>query len=192
MRNHVGALVGTDDVGDLVLDLLIVSLAPTTYNNYGTGMRRFAVFSNEEGITPLEATAIDMLRFTTWLARAGTVAANILQPYLSTTNKFFRDHLKEPVALGPLLTDARRGLAMEQQLITDPDIRVPFSAPIVQIEIEIEIVYNKCRQTGPTVVSRATLLRHTRLISKLGPGLFDEVHLSTHLASMCVDVPREL
>jgi hypothetical protein len=27
-------LVGTDDVGDLVLDLLTGSLAPTTYNNY--------------------------------------------------------------------------------------------------------------------------------------------------------------
>jgi hypothetical protein len=28
-------------------------------------------------------------------------------------------------------------------------------------EIEIEIVYNMSRQTGPVVVSRATLLRHT-------------------------------
>jgi hypothetical protein len=35
MRNHVGALVGTNDLGDLVLDLLTGSLAPTTYNNYG-------------------------------------------------------------------------------------------------------------------------------------------------------------
>jgi hypothetical protein len=38
MCNHVGALVGTDDVGNLVLDLLTGSLALTTYNNYGTGM----------------------------------------------------------------------------------------------------------------------------------------------------------
>jgi hypothetical protein len=61
MRNHVGTLVGTDDLGDLVLDQLTGSLAPTTYNNYGTGMRRFTIFCNEEGITPLEATAADML-----------------------------------------------------------------------------------------------------------------------------------
>jgi hypothetical protein len=66
MRNHVGTLVGIDDLGDLVLDLLTGSLALTTYNNYGTGMRRFTVFCNEEGITPLEATAADMLRFTSW------------------------------------------------------------------------------------------------------------------------------
>jgi hypothetical protein len=40
---------------------------------------------------------------------------------------------------------------------------------IREIEIEIEIVYNMCRQTGPTALSRATLLRHSGLISKLGP-----------------------
>jgi hypothetical protein len=50
----------------------------------------------------------------------------------STTNKFYRDHHKEPVVLGPLLTDASRGLAMHRQLITDPDIRVPIPSPIVQ------------------------------------------------------------
>jgi hypothetical protein len=69
MRNHVGALVGTDDLGNLVLDLVTDSFAPTTYNNYGSGMRRFTFSCNEEGITPLEATAADMLRFTTRLAR---------------------------------------------------------------------------------------------------------------------------
>jgi hypothetical protein len=68
----------------------------------------------------------------------------------------------------------------------------PIYRGVKKKEIEIEIIHNMCRQTGPTVVSRATLLRHSGLISKLGPGLFDKVHLSTHLASLCVDVPREL
>jgi hypothetical protein len=72
-----------DDLGDLVLDLLTSSFTPTTYNNYGTGMRRFTVFGDEEGITPLHAIAADMLRCTSWLARAGTVAAISLQPYFS-------------------------------------------------------------------------------------------------------------
>jgi hypothetical protein len=52
MRNHVGALVETDDLGDLVLDLLTGSLALITYNNYGTGMRLFTVFCDEKGISP--------------------------------------------------------------------------------------------------------------------------------------------
>jgi hypothetical protein len=43
MRNHVDALVGTNDLGDLVLDLLTGSL-PTTYNNYGTGNSTFYGF----------------------------------------------------------------------------------------------------------------------------------------------------
>jgi hypothetical protein len=89
IRNHVGTLIGTDDLGDLVLDLLTGSLALTTYNNYGTGMCRFTVFCKEEGIIPLEATAAVMLRFTAWLARSGTIAANSLQPYFSAINKNF-------------------------------------------------------------------------------------------------------
>jgi hypothetical protein len=73
-----------------------------------------------------------MLRFTTWLARAGTVGVCILQSYFSPINKLFHDHLKQLVALGPLLTGARRGLAMQQQPITNPNICVPILAPIVQ------------------------------------------------------------
>jgi hypothetical protein len=69
MRNHVGALVGTDDLDDLVLDLLTGSFAPTTYEKCGTGMRRFTTLCDQEGIIPLQATAADMLRFTAWLAR---------------------------------------------------------------------------------------------------------------------------
>jgi hypothetical protein len=68
-----------------------------------------------------------------------------------------------------------------------------FAVKDFEIEIEIEIVYNMTRQTGPAAISRATLLRHTCIISKLGPGLSDQVHfLSTHLSAMCADVPREL
>jgi hypothetical protein len=52
MRNHVGVLVGTDDLGDLVLDLLTGSLAPATYNTYGTGMRRFVVFFATKRASP--------------------------------------------------------------------------------------------------------------------------------------------
>jgi hypothetical protein len=98
MLNHVGVLVGTDDVGDLVLELLTGSLAPATYNNYGTGMRRFTFFCDKESITPLQATAAHMLRFRAWLAIARTVAASSLKPYLAIIT-FFRDHLNKPVAL---------------------------------------------------------------------------------------------
>jgi hypothetical protein len=79
-----------------------------------------------------------MHRFKAWLARARIVAANILQPYFSAINKLFRDHHKEPVALGPLLTDASRGLARQQYSIADPDIRVSFPARIVQHMLQFD------------------------------------------------------
>jgi hypothetical protein len=119
-------------VGGLVLDPRTGSLAPPTYINYGTGMRRFTFFCDEEGITPLQAAAADMLRFTSWLVRVGSVAASSLQPNFSTINKLFLDHLREPMELGPLLTDARRGLAMMRQPIADPDIRIPIPVLVVQ------------------------------------------------------------
>jgi hypothetical protein len=147
MRNHIGGVGGTsseeseeseetDDMGDLVLELLTESLAPTTYNNYGTRMRGFHVFWQRRGHHPAKAKFFCYrgrhVAFTSWLARASTVAAGSLQPYFSSINNLFRDHLKEQVALRPLPTDARRGLAIQQQPITDPDIRIPIPAPIVQ------------------------------------------------------------
>jgi hypothetical protein len=87
MGNHVGALVGTNDMGDLVLgphNLPQLEHRNVTIHSFG----------DEEGITPLYATSADMLRFTEWLARARTVAACSHQPYFSTINKFFCDRLK--------------------------------------------------------------------------------------------------
>jgi hypothetical protein len=55
-----------------------------------------------------------MVRYTAWLALLGTVAASSLQPYFSAVNKFFRDHQRQPIAVGELLADARRGLEMLQ------------------------------------------------------------------------------
>jgi hypothetical protein len=61
---------------------------------YGTGMRRFTVFGDEEGITPLQATAGGMLRFTIKLARVGTVAASNLQPYSQRSTSSFATTLR--------------------------------------------------------------------------------------------------
>jgi hypothetical protein len=41
-----------------------------------------------------------MERYTTWLALLGTIAAGSLQPYFSAVNKFFRDHQRQPIAVG--------------------------------------------------------------------------------------------
>jgi hypothetical protein len=51
-----------------------------------------------------------MGRYTALLAVLGTVVATSMQPYFSAVNKFFRDHHRQPTAVGELLADARRGL----------------------------------------------------------------------------------
>eukprot|EP00873_Tetraselmis_striata_P045589 jgi/Tetstr1/465853/TSEL_010472.t1 len=58
---------------------------------------------------PLEADTPFIVRYVAWAAcRGRKKQANALQPYMSVINTFFRDHLKEPVALGPLVNHATR------------------------------------------------------------------------------------
>jgi hypothetical protein len=71
-----------------------------------------------------------MVRYTAWLALLGTIAASSLQPYFSAVNKFFRDHQRQPIAVGELLADARRGLEMLQHRLLPTAARLPLPAPV--------------------------------------------------------------
>jgi hypothetical protein len=71
-----------------------------------------------------------MVRYTAWLALLGTVAASSLQPYFSAVNKCFRDHQRQPIAVGALLADARRGLEMLQHRLLPTAARLPLPAPV--------------------------------------------------------------
>eukprot|EP00873_Tetraselmis_striata_P020949 jgi/Tetstr1/441213/TSEL_029469.t1 len=55
-----------------------------------------------------------MARYVTWLGNLGTIKASSLQPYLSAVNNFFKDHSREPMALGDLVSRVRKGLAASQ------------------------------------------------------------------------------
>jgi hypothetical protein len=93
-------------------------------------MRQFAAFCHEENIHPLQATTHSVVRYTAWLGLQGTVAAASLQEYYSAINKFFRDHKLQPIAVGELLADARRGLEMQQQRLQASDSRLPLPATL--------------------------------------------------------------
>jgi hypothetical protein len=64
------------------------------------------------------------------LALLGTVAASSLQLYFSAVNKFFRDHQRQPIAVGELLADARHGLEMLQHRLVPTTSRLPLPAPV--------------------------------------------------------------
>jgi hypothetical protein len=75
-----------------------------------------------------------MIRYTAWLGLLGTVAAGSLQPYFFAVNKFFRDHQRQPIAVGELMPDARRGLEMLQHRLVPADTRLPLPA-LVALDI---------------------------------------------------------
>jgi hypothetical protein len=71
-----------------------------------------------------------MVHYTAWLALHGTVAACSLQPYFSAVNKFFRDHQRQPIAVGQLLADARRGLEILQERLVPTASCLPLPASV--------------------------------------------------------------
>jgi hypothetical protein len=71
-----------------------------------------------------------MVRYTAWLALHGRVAASSLQPYFSAVNKFFRDHQRQPIDVGELLADARRGLEILQERRVPATCRLSLPAPV--------------------------------------------------------------
>jgi hypothetical protein len=123
-------LLGTDKLEVTAVALLSNSLAPSTHASYDSALRQFFILCTEENIAPLQATPATMVRYTAWLALLGTVAASSLQPCFSAVNKFFRDHQRQPIAVGELLTGARRGLEMLQHRIVPTASRLPLPAPV--------------------------------------------------------------
>jgi hypothetical protein len=87
-----------------------------------------------------------MVRYTAWLALLGTVAAGSLQPYFSAVIKFFRDHQRQPIAVGELLDDARRGLEMLQHRLIPATSRLPLPAPVA---LDILLAADTLRRTLP-------------------------------------------
>jgi hypothetical protein len=100
-----------------------------------------------------------MVRFTAWLALLGTVAASSQQLYFSAVKKFFRDHKRQPIAVGELLADARRGLEMLQRRLVQADSRLPLPAPVA---LNILLAANALRDTLTWTPATRPLLENFR------------------------------
>ncbi len=53
-----------------------------------------------------------------------------LQPYLASINKYLQDHTLPPVALGPLVSGVRKGIANCQEDLARLLQRLPLPAPV--------------------------------------------------------------
>ena len=106
------------------------TLQPRTYKNYGSALTGFIEFFGETGVDPLEVTPVEIARYIAWLGERGIVEARSLQPYLSTINRFLSNHVRVPMALGPMITNFNKGLANCQHDLPPTPERVPLPAPV--------------------------------------------------------------
>jgi hypothetical protein len=82
-----------------------------------------------------------------------------MQPYFSAVNKHFRDHRLQPIAVGDMLADARRGLEMRQHRLVPTDTRLPLPVPVA---VDILLAADKVRETLTWSASTRPLLERFR------------------------------
>eukprot|EP00873_Tetraselmis_striata_P017714 jgi/Tetstr1/437978/TSEL_026608.t1 len=95
-------VLGSDTLGVQTVELLSAAWAPATAASYVSCMKQYFRFCEEERRPALAADPGTMARYVTWLGNLGTIKASSLQPYMSAVNNFFKDHGREPMALGDL------------------------------------------------------------------------------------------
>jgi site-specific recombinase XerD len=109
MKPYMTKILGSDALGATTLTFLAAAWAPSTVATYGSTIRRYFDFCTEQQLAPLAATPVHMARYVAWLGQLGTIKASSLQHYLSTVNRFFKDHGLEAIALGDLVAKVRKG-----------------------------------------------------------------------------------
>ena len=91
MTAHLQARLGTDHLSQTAIAMVTSALAPSTYQSYKQKIQKFARFCTEQGKHLLDCNTEDVMRYVSWLAHEGKVAADSLQPYLSAINALYRD-----------------------------------------------------------------------------------------------------
>ena len=147
----MASVFGDDELARTTLALYQSSLSARSYENYGSCLKGYLLYCDEQGLDPLEATPPEIARYVGWLGLRGSVAADSLQPYLSAINRFQKDHNRPPTALGPLVTAVRRGLA-NSQVDTEPtETRVPLPPHVALAILEkAELLLPRVNWTAST------------------------------------------
>eukprot|EP00873_Tetraselmis_striata_P014170 jgi/Tetstr1/434434/TSEL_023534.t1 len=154
---------GTDTHGVQTLELLSAAWAPTTAASYASCMKQYFRLCEEEKRPALAADPRTMARYVTWLGNLGTIKASSLQPYLSAVNSFFKDHGREPMAVGDLVSRVRKGRAASQVTLNPELMRAPLPARVVlkalTLAKALRLELGPTWGTDPTTVVRVELFR---------------------------------
>jgi hypothetical protein len=130
-------VLGSDVLGRAASSLFQSATTTRTDLNFNSNLISFFAYCDENLIEPLEVGPTDVARFIAWIGMRGTVAAASLQPYLSAINKFLQDHALPPVALGPLVSGVRKGLANCQEDLCPQAQRLPLPAPVALLLLDL-------------------------------------------------------
>ena len=133
----LSSIFGNDELGRIATSLFQSALSTGTKENYNSNLSGFFRFCDESLLDPLAVGPIDIARYLAWLGKRGTIAAGSLQPYLSAINRWLQDHARPPVALGPLVTGVRKGLANCQLDKRPLPKRLPIPAPVMLRILEL-------------------------------------------------------
>jgi hypothetical protein len=99
-----------------------------------------------------------MTIFITWLGNLDTIKASSGQPYLSAVNNFYKDHGREPVALGDRVARVRKGSIASLVSLAPTLIRVPIPAKVVLLAlVRVKGVRFDILRLGTTDVPRTTI-----------------------------------
>eukprot|EP00873_Tetraselmis_striata_P018362 jgi/Tetstr1/438626/TSEL_027177.t1 len=124
-------------------------------------MKQYFRFCEEEKRPARATDPGTMARYVTWLGNLGTIKA--LQSYLSAVNSFFKDHGREPMALGDMVSRVRNGLAASQVTLNPELIRAPLPARVVlkalTLAKALRLELGPTWGTDPSTVVRVELFR---------------------------------
>ena len=120
------------------------------------------IFCDENAIPPLDVNNIDVTRYLAWLGDQDTVAADSLQPYLSAINKFLLDHGNPPVALGPMVSGVRKGLANCQKDLDPTPERLSLPASVALAIME-KAATSMMKESEKYIITRCWLMSIEKL-----------------------------
>jgi hypothetical protein len=131
------SVFGDDEMGEAATVLFQSTTTKGTDQNYASNLKTFFEFCDTSLLDPQQVSPIDIARYIAWLGKRGSVAAASLHPYMSSINKYLRDHALPTVALGPLVSGVRKGLANFQEDMAPLPQRLPLPAPVALEILEL-------------------------------------------------------
>jgi len=130
-----------------------------TYENNNNNLRSFLLFGEVFLLGPFKTTPLDVANNIAWLGKRGTIVVDILQSYMSTINMYIQYHALHRVAIGPLVSGVRKGLAYCQNDIAPLQGRVPL--PVQGAYAILELAELLLRSARDGAQPRTPLLRAT-------------------------------